>query len=391
MIKVVFMGIPSVSGNYTHFKYLRDNLSNCQFYLLALGNIEKVIVHDEDYLNLGSNLSRQTHQKELARLFLDFCEKEQIDLIIPMNSSIVASCIPFLKKAKVIQIVNTNTSRVYHYIIFCLEYTSKMICISQRQRDVLVKKIPKDVFEKKTVLIPHGVRHYSSQLLKTDHFPLTIGFLGRIHHAHKGVFKVTDILARLSIPCKFEIVGDGQDKERLLTDLKNKNISFSYRGAIPQDKIDEFIDKWDILLFPSQVEGFPLTLIETMSNGVVPLANHLPGITDFIITSGKDGFVIKKNNIRDFVSRIEQLNEDRELLYRMKQAARETVRDRFELSNIIKQYQQVFEEVLKTEKPGRIKDYSEWQPYVEYKPRLAIRLLNRVRKLFNLFSYKITL
>src|SRR5690606_40682771 len=66
---------------------------------------------------------------------------------------IVASCIPFLKKAKVIQIVNTNTSRVYHYIIFCLEYTSKMICISQRQRDVLVKKIPKDVFEKKTVLI----------------------------------------------------------------------------------------------------------------------------------------------------------------------------------------------------------------------------------------------
>src|SRR5690606_31794968 len=116
------------------------------------------------------------------------------------------------------------------------------------------------------------------------------------------------------------------------------------------------------------------TLIEAMNNGTVPLANHLPGITDFIITSGKDGFLVKNNNVQDFVNRIEQLNGDRDLLYQMKLAARETVRERFELSTVIQQYQQIFDEVLMTEKPGETKDFPEWQAYVDYKPSILTRI-----------------
>src|SRR5690606_11804358 len=162
----------------------------------------------------------------------------------------------------------------------------------------------KDVVELIAVLIAHGDHHYAETKEGVHQLALRIGFLGRIHHAHEDVFKIPDIFARLSIPYQFEIVGDGQDKEKWLKDLQSKNISFTFHGFIPQDKIHELINKWDILLFPSQVEGFPLTLIEAMNNGVVPLANHLSGITDFIITSGKDGFVIKQNRIKDFVSRI---------------------------------------------------------------------------------------
>src|SRR5690606_12682639 len=135
-----------------------------------------------------------------------------------------------------------------------------------------------------------------------------------------------------------------------------------------------------ILLFPSQLEGFGLTLIEAMNNGIVPIANHLPGITDFIITSGKDGFVVEKNSVHDFVNRIEHLNADRDLLYQMKLAARETVRERFELTTVIQQYQQIFDEVLMTEKPSVTKDFPEWQAYVDYKPSIFMRILNRVIK-----------
>lgn len=375
------MGIPSLSGNYTHFKYLREGLTDYQFYLLALGSVPNVELKDKDYVNLGSHLNRKYHQKELGKLFLDFCEEKAVDVVIPMNSGIVASCIPFLKKAKVIQVVNTDTPRVYHYVTSLLEHSSKIIFISKRQQNVFTGIMPKDVFEDKTILIPHGVHHKPEEKVRAHQQPLTIGFLGRIHHAHKGVFKIPGILAGLSVEYTFEIVGDGQDKEKWLEDLQSKNIPFTFHGFFPQDKIDELINKWDILLFPSQVEGFPLTLIEAMSNGVVPLANHLPGITDFIITSGKDGFLVKKNRIKDFVRRIEQLNEERDLLYRMKQAAKETVRQRFELSDIVRAYQQVLEEVLKAEKPGETKDFSEWQPYVEYKPSILSRIGFRLKKL----------
>ncbi|WP_209332842.1 glycosyltransferase family 4 protein [Lunatimonas salinarum] len=379
MTKIVFMGIPSISGNYTHFKYLRNNIKHSQFYLLSLGNIPNVELKDEDYVNLGSHLDRKKQQKELSQLFLDFCAEKEVDVVIPMNSGIVASCIPLLKNAKVIQIVNSNTPRVYHYVTSLLEYSSKIICISQRQQNELIRLMSKDSFEDKITLIPHGVSDHPIPTVSAHQLPLTIGFLGRIHNGHKGVFKIPSILSYLSIPYQFEIVGDGQDKKKWLQDLQSKNISFTFHGFIPQDKIHQIINKWDILLFPSQVEGFPLTLIEAMSNGVVPLANHLAGITDFIITSGKDGFVIRKNRISDFISRIEQLDGDRELLCRMKQAARETVQQRFELSDIIKQYQQVFEKVLEAKKPGRIKDFSEWRPFVEYKPSILRRISNRIK------------
>ena len=236
-----------------------------------------------------------------------------------------------------------------------------------------------DVFESKTILIPHGVHHLKDLEVQAHQAPLTIGFLGRIHHGHKGVLRIPAILRQLRIPYRFELVGDGQDKEKLVKGLESSKIPFTLHGYVSQDKISDIISGWDLLLFPSQVEGFPLTLIEVMNNGIVPIANELPGITDFIITSGKDGFIVKKNSIKDFVNRIDHLNKDRELLYQMKQAARETVKQRFELSAILRQYHQVFEEVLMTEKEGRIRDLSGWQPYVEYKPSIIQRIVNRIK------------
>src|SRR5690606_14902497 len=186
MIKIVFMGKPALSGNYTHFKYLRDSLTDHQFYLLALGNVSNIELRDDDFVNIGSHLDRKKDQQELGKLFLGFCEEQKVDVVIPMNSGIVASCIPFLKNTKVIQIVNTDTPRVYHYIASLLESSSKIICISQRQQDVLTGLMPEDTFKAKTILIPHGVYHHSEAKVSIHQLPLRIGFLGRLHHGHKG-------------------------------------------------------------------------------------------------------------------------------------------------------------------------------------------------------------
>lgn len=381
MNRIVFMGKPGLSGNYTHFKYMREHCLGLRFFLLSLGDVGPSTIHDEDYINIGDDLDREKQEKELALLFLGFCDDYQIDLIIPMNSSIVAGCLPFLKNAKVIQIINTDTARVYHYVTTSLNYTSKVVCISKRQQEVLKEEFPPNEFEKKTVLIPHGVQHKSYQANPSNHLPLTIGFLGRLHQEHKGIFKLPHILKKISFPYAFELVGEGKDQYRLMRRLKSSKIPFTFRGAVPPDKVDIAIEHWDILLFPSLVEGFPLTLIEAMNNGVVPIANDLPGITDYIIDSGKDGFIVGGNKTKGYVKRIEELNGNRLLLYQMKVTAKETVRRRFELSEIIRQYQKVFQEVFEEPKSKEIKSFSEWQPFVEYKPTISKRL-NHNLKLF---------
>jgi glycosyltransferase involved in cell wall biosynthesis len=298
-----------------------------------------------------------------------------------MNSGIAISCIPFLNKTKVIQIINNDKPRVYKCIMSHVEQVSKIIAISKRQIDVVKENLADDM-KTKLVLLPHGVQVESRKIRRSTNEILTIGFLGRVEHASKGVFYIPEILSGLRIPFQFEIIGDGSDAKGLISKLRKNNISHKFYGYVPQNSVSDLIYHWDLLLFPSHYEGLPMTLLESMNNAIVPLANHLSGITDFIITSGKDGFLIKKNKIKEFVRRIEQLDKDRELLYIMKQAAQKTVLERFEMSSIIRQYQQVFEEVLRTPKPENIKIFSEWKPYIDYKPSLFQRIKNRTSIFF---------
>src|SRR5690606_42142977 len=104
-----------------------------------------------------------------------------------------------------------------------------------------------------------------------------------------------------------------------------------------------------------QIEGFGLTLVEAMNNGVVPIANKLPGITDYIINSGIDGFVVTKNRVNEFVERIHGLDRDRDLLQRLKTAAAQKVENKCNLAVILDQYVRVFEEAMQDEGVGEAK------------------------------------
>src|SRR5690606_36454738 len=93
----------------------------------------------------------------LAELFINFCHSEFIDIIIPLDSSIVVSCIPYLRNIRVVHILNSDSQRLYKYVTSYLETVSKIICISARQVNVLKERLHEPVFLEKVALIPHGV------------------------------------------------------------------------------------------------------------------------------------------------------------------------------------------------------------------------------------------
>ena len=46
----------------------------------------------------------------------------------------------------------------------------------------------------------------------------------------------------------------------------------------------------DIFIFPSKYEGFSVAVIESMSNGLIPITFANPSAAE-IITDGKNGFI----------------------------------------------------------------------------------------------------
>jgi len=381
MRRVVFLGRPILSGNYTHFRYLRDSLKQYKFYLVGLGRSKSIMVDEIDYVQIGESLDPLECRREIAELFVQFVHNNNIDIVIPVDSAIAVSCIPFLNNVRIVHVINLDSQRLYKYVTSYIDNVSKIICISARQVDILKERLNESLFLEKVALIPHGVTRVPNAATRKHSAPLRIGFIGRMHHGHKGIFWIPKILRKVKVPFELELVGEGKDHQKFLGQLEKYRIGYTSHGYVPPDNINMYLNKWDVLLFPSQIEGFGLTLVEAMNNGVVPIANKLPGITDYIIDSGIDGFVVTKNRVNEFVERIHGLDRDRDLLQRMKTAAAQKVENKFNLAVILDQYVRVFEEAMQDEGVGEAKNFSEWEPFVEYTPSLPVKVMNRLGKL----------
>ncbi|MBQ2023624.1 MAG: glycosyltransferase, partial [Alistipes sp.] len=61
---------------------------------------------------------------------------------------------------------------------------------------------------------------------------------------------------------------------------------------------------------PSRVEGFPMVLIEAMSQGCACLSFQMQGAVNEIMTDGKDGLIVDDGNIERFTQRLDSLMED---------------------------------------------------------------------------------
>jgi glycosyltransferase involved in cell wall biosynthesis len=377
-IKIAFLGSPIVGGNYTHYQYLKEGLNDFDWTLLNAGKINASTLQDDSFVHIASHSDRKKDLHLIANMLLEYIEKEQFDIIIPMNSSIIISLIPFLdSKIKIVQIVNSDTPRVYQSVTAHIDYLDKIICISSKQIQEIKKRVDPEFFNQKTILIPHGVKIQNTEFRQNLTEPLRIGFLGRMHQVHKNILLIPEILKKLKIEFNFELVGEGENKAEFIAGLEKYKITYKDYGIVERQDIDQIISLWDIQLFPSTTEGFGLTLIECMQHGVVPIANHLKGITDFVISHEKDGFIVSKNKIETYVEIINNLNNNRLLLNQIKKEASITVQNRFNLDEILVQYSTVFTQVNDSKKNTKTLEFKNWKPYIEYKPNVIQRILNR--------------
>lgn len=76
----------------------------------------------------------------------------------------------------------------------------------------------------------------------------------------------------------------------------------------------QLLQKSDILVLPSLAEGMPVSVIEGMKAGVVPIVNNLPGEIKELVINGRTDYEIENNLADRFVNFIKQLNHDRDLL-----------------------------------------------------------------------------
>ncbi|MFO7526382.1 MAG: glycosyltransferase family 4 protein, partial [Ignavibacteriaceae bacterium] len=137
------------------------------------------------------------------------------------------------------------------------------------------------------------------------------------------------------------ICGEGElrvDVEKFISEnkLESKIHLAGFRNDIPN-----IMKTIDVLLTPSLWEGFGIVLIEAMASGKPCIATNTSSIPE-IVEDGVNGSLVPSKDSQSIAESLTKLIADPQLVRTMGQAGITTVREKFTIDKMIKEYESIF-------------------------------------------------
>jgi glycosyltransferase involved in cell wall biosynthesis len=166
--------------------------------------------------------------------------------------------------------------------------------------------------------------------------PVNIGFIGRLD----PVKRIPDLLQAMTLlppDTHLHIYGEGQERATLESQIRQLKLQprVTLHGPIPH--AHHALMNIELLVLPSQAEGFGLVLIEAMAAGVPVVATNAPGIRD-VVKHDQTGLLVPIASPPQLAQAIRRLLADKALRDRLTQAARHEVQDRFTWTTVLPLY-----------------------------------------------------
>lgn len=147
-----------------------------------------------------------------------------------------------------------------------------------------------------------------SSFLKKDKFRLLQ--ISRLDHCKKGQDVLINALSLLkkehpTLDLYLDFIGEGTSMEFLKDMVKELSLENNIRflGLKDRNYIYAHLSGYDLLVQPSNYEGFGLTVVEGMASKIPVLVSDIDGPME-IIQNGKYGFYFEKGNVQDCANSI---------------------------------------------------------------------------------------
>ena len=152
----------------------------------------------------------------------------------------------------------------------------------------------------------------------------------------KGHERLIRIMHDLPPEYRLDIAGDGPLKEEIAGQVHALNLQDRVNILGLVNGIPELLSRYDLMVLPSYVEGFPNVVIESLSVGIPVVAFEVGGISA-LIRDGFNGYIVEQGNtdaFREQVIRACTQTWDH-------QAIKDDVAARFSIDTIVSGYQQL--------------------------------------------------
>ena len=169
-------------------------------------------------------------------------------------------------------------------------------------------------------------------------------YVGRICNQHKRIHSLLNVwkIVSKSLPdWHFYLLGGGDELDYWKNNSEQMGLNNIHFNGFEDPK--EYYSKARFLLMTSNYEGFPMTIVEAMQYGCIPVVFDSFAAVHDVIENGKNGVIIPKFSEKQFAEAIVLLSSQAKKCEVMGEDAQMSVK-RFSIDNIVEKWEAIFKE-----------------------------------------------
>jgi glycosyltransferase involved in cell wall biosynthesis len=162
---------------------------------------------------------------------------------------------------------------------------------------------------------------------------------------HEVLLRAVASLAQEFPALELEIVGEGPERDRLESVADKLQITgrVKFLGRQSRDQVAAAMKRCTVFALPSRNEGLGCVYLEAMSCGKPVIGCRGQGIAE-VIRHGSNGFLVGPDNEKELSLALAMLLRDENLRRNLGRAARDTVIDRFTLTQQAESLARIYRE-----------------------------------------------
>lgn len=191
--------------------------------------------------------------------------------------------------------------------------------------------------------LPYGVP-LAERVRRPVDGPVRLVFAGRLDDPQKGGLDLPAIDERLrarGVARTWTVIGGGPQESAILSAWAGTP-GVVFTGALTHGETVARLSDHDIFVLPTRSEGFPVSLLEAMSAGVVPVVSDIESGVPDMVAPGINGLLPAVGDVDAFAGAISRLAADCAELEAMSARCRDLVERKFEIHDRAAAYQALY-------------------------------------------------
>ncbi|MDC2622719.1 glycosyltransferase family 4 protein [Bacteroides ovatus] len=239
---------------------------------------------------------------------------------------------------------------LWKILLMVFSWKVPFIVLSEREKRILQNRFG----ARNVQILPNCVELNDAKKFerKIGEAPLILGYLGRIE-SNKGMTELLGACIKLKkegIPFKLVLAGKEKIADEYLPHFAQwLGDDFHYVGIVSGKMKADFLKSVDVFVMPTYFEGLPMSLLECMSYGCVPVVTNVGSIGDVVMSYNSRNVSEEANGIfvmiRDedsIVDAVNLLHKDRVLVQRLSEAAKRYIFCQFSSERYIKALNDIY-------------------------------------------------